>query len=310
MSADVANIFAGTGNSNLAKTFRRSFIHLRPGIFIVYDVTRSNSSIGNKKSWYMQFEAAPFIDSANRNIHAVRGTSKIYIKGLYPTTGTYIDTALSNNANMSSVFHRVKYEPANLQEYDQFLHVIEATDSAASQTSTTAIEGTGGRGVVIGGSTIAMFTADQSGANITSLSYSADTTAASTHYIADLTPGATYNVSIDGGEAIAYTASTAGLIVFTNPNHSPHSYIIVLDGQAVVPGLCGYSNGLALVAAPSTGLCSAGTPSAVTGTGPWAWTCAGSGGGTTENCEASLLEVPPTGNASALVACPVIAGFR
>ena len=76
-----------------------------------------------------------------------------------------------------------------------------------------------------------------------------------------------------------------------------------------IPGLCGPSNGLALSSAPVTDLCAAGTASAVTGTGPWSWTCAGSGGGSTANCGATLLE-GPVGNASALVACPAIAGFR
>lgn len=78
----------------------------------------------------------------------------------------------------------------------------------------------------------------------------------------------------------------------------------------VVPGICGSSNGLSLSTAPTVGLCSAGTASAVSGTGPWSWTCAGSGGGSTANCGATLLEVPPVGNASAVVSCPVMAGFR
>lgn len=79
--------------------------------------------------------------------------------------------------------------------------------------------------------------------------------------------------------------------------------------SGAIPGICGSYNGIALSSAPITGLCSVGTPSAVTGTGPWSWTCAGSGGGITANCSATLLE-GPVGNASALVACPVMAGFR
>lgn len=60
------------------------------------------------------------------------------------------------------------------------------------------------------------------------------------------------------------------------------------DIYGAVPGTCGSSNGLSLSTAPSTGLCSAGTASAVTGTGPFLWTCAGSGGGGTASCGASL----------------------
>lgn len=81
------------------------------------------------------------------------------------------------------------------------------------------------------------------------------------------------------------------------------------SASGVIPGSCGPSSGLALSSAPVIGLCSAGTASAVSGTGPWSWTCAGSGGGSTASCSATLLEIP-SGGASAVVACPVMAGFR
>jgi hypothetical protein len=55
-----------------------------------------------------------------------------------------------------------------------------------------------------------------------------------------------------------------------------------------VDGACGPANGVATSTAPTTGLCSAGTASAVTGSGPWAWSCAGSNGGTTASCSAPL----------------------
>jgi len=71
---------------------------------------------------------------------------------------------------------------------------------------------------------------------------------------------------------------------------------LVPSGGTVVNGVCGSSNGATLSSAPTTNLCSAGTASAVTGTGPWNWTCAGSGGGTTANCSAQLQSsgVAPT----------------
>ena len=59
-------------------------------------------------------------------------------------------------------------------------------------------------------------------------------------------------------------------------------------GGTVVDGVCGSSNGATLTSAPTANLCSAGTASAVTGTGPWNWTCIGSGGGTTASCSAQL----------------------
>ncbi|MDD5569480.1 MAG: PKD domain-containing protein, partial [Candidatus Pacebacteria bacterium] len=54
-----------------------------------------------------------------------------------------------------------------------------------------------------------------------------------------------------------------------------------------VNGACGSSNGQTLSSKPTANLCNMGTASAVIGTGPWNWTCAGSNGGTTASCSAN-----------------------
>ena len=58
------------------------------------------------------------------------------------------------------------------------------------------------------------------------------------------------------------------------------------SGGTIVTGACGSSNGATLTSTPSANLCSAGTASAISGAGPWSWTCAGSNGGTTATCSA------------------------
>jgi hypothetical protein len=55
-----------------------------------------------------------------------------------------------------------------------------------------------------------------------------------------------------------------------------------------VAGACGTTNGMAVKTTPVANLCSAGTSSTVAGTGPWTWSCAGSTGGATVACAASL----------------------
>jgi hypothetical protein len=55
-------------------------------------------------------------------------------------------------------------------------------------------------------------------------------------------------------------------------------------GAAGVNGACGSSSGANLTSKPKANLCSAGAASSVNGSGPWNWTCAGSGGGTTASC--------------------------
>jgi hypothetical protein len=67
-----------------------------------------------------------------------------------------------------------------------------------------------------------------------------------------------------------------------------------------VAGVCGSANGQALNTAPTANLCAAGTPSSVTGSGPWTWTCYGTDGGGDQSCSANIqsyvLTVNKVGN--------------
>lgn len=55
-----------------------------------------------------------------------------------------------------------------------------------------------------------------------------------------------------------------------------------------VNGACGSSNGASVSTAPTANLCTAGAASSVSGSGPWAWTCAGANGGSTASCSDKL----------------------
>lgn len=63
----------------------------------------------------------------------------------------------------------------------------------------------------------------------------------------------------------------------------------------VVNGACGPADGTTVSTPPAAGLCNTGTASAVSGSGPWSWTCQGSGGGTDDSCAASLAATPVNG---------------
>jgi hypothetical protein len=60
----------------------------------------------------------------------------------------------------------------------------------------------------------------------------------------------------------------------------------VLGGMA--DGVCGSANGVTATTAPKTGLCSGGTPSALTGSGPWTWTCQGANSAVNASCSAPV----------------------
>jgi hypothetical protein len=70
------------------------------------------------------------------------------------------------------------------------------------------------------------------------------------------------------------------------------SYVLVFLSLAqaqLVTGACGSSNGASLTSSPTANLCSSGTASTVSGSGPWSWSCFGNGRGTTATCSALKL---------------------
>jgi hypothetical protein len=79
-------------------------------------------------------------------------------------------------------------------------------------------------------------------------------------------------------------------------NHSNYWVDVQYNPGVSVPinGACGSANGVPVSSAPSQNLCSAGTASAVTGAGPWNWSCNGSGGGTNASCSAPKATIPPS----------------
>jgi outer membrane protein OmpA-like peptidoglycan-associated protein len=61
----------------------------------------------------------------------------------------------------------------------------------------------------------------------------------------------------------------------------------VCEAPKVVDAVCGSANGSIQKATPLSGLCAAGTPTEIDGTGPWLWSCVGVGGGASISCSAS-----------------------
>ncbi len=62
----------------------------------------------------------------------------------------------------------------------------------------------------------------------------------------------------------------------------------------IINGTCGPADGTPTGSAPAAGLCNSGNASALSGTGPWTWTCDGINTGSTQTCTAPLPPPPPT----------------
>lgn len=99
--------------------------------------------------------------------------------------------------------------------------------------------------------------------------------------------GKTVSSSVSNG---AYTIGGGLLGSGVTSDHQ----VVAAFAPTPVNGVCGTSNGQAQGAAPTISLCSVGAASAVTGTGPWGWTCSGTNGGTPASCAASNATSTPT----------------
>jgi hypothetical protein len=102
-----------------------------------------------------------------------------------------------------------------------------------------------------------------------------------------------------------------------NSGSSDAELFIMTTTAAPVAGVCGGSNGTGLTAAPTDNLCTAGgTPSAVSVTTPWTWTCQGTHGGSIAPCSAHQIfslsvtfgsfTIPPGGGTVAIKPAPEV----
>ena len=86
---------------------------------------------------------------------------------------------------------------------------------------------------------------------------------------------------IDPDDSGHYLDRTTGV-------QAPAVFYDRLRQHARIDGACGSANGGTFGTAPATNLCAAGTATAVSGTGPWTWSCMGLNGGTNANCSAGI----------------------
>ncbi|MAZ00107.1 MAG: hypothetical protein CMH32_06195, partial [Micavibrio sp.] len=75
-----------------------------------------------------------------------------------------------------------------------------------------------------------------------------------------------------------------------NGNTTPTAWTTITPPtcEPIVTGVCGSADGTSMASAPSSGLCSSGSASSVSGSGPWTWTCSGEHGGGDASCSANM----------------------
>ena len=105
-------------------------------------------------------------------------------------------------------------------------------------------------------------------------------------------PAFAWGVNFLDGNTGALTKSSSAPVRLVRSGQSFASFDSLL-----VNGACGSAHGTGATSAPSSNLCTTGTASSVSGSGPWNWTCDGSNGGSSASCSAPLLTNGACGSA-------------
>ncbi len=238
-------------------------------------------------------------DSSNNCIRKVDASGVISTVAGKGTGGYSGDGGPASSAELSSPFGVAVDASGNIYIADDKNNRIRKVD-ASGVISTVAGNGTGGYSGDGGPATSAELNSpsglavDSSG-NI----YIADTTNYRVREVYAIINGACGS-SNGGTFASAPTSGlcssgTASSVTGTGPwywicaGHYGGSNAGCSANPPAVNGACGSSNGGSFTSAPTSGLCSSGAASSVTGTGPWSWTCAGQNGGRNASCSANHL---------------------
>ena len=102
-----------------------------------------------------------------------------------------------------------------------------------------------------------------------------------------ISPGTGYHLATFTDNSVDKLASV-DTNVYSITNVTADHAIAGTFAANAINGACGTSNGAPFTVKPTTNLCATGAASAVTGSGPWAWNCGGSNGGTTASCFAYM----------------------
>lgn len=104
----------------------------------------------------------------------------------------------------------------------------------------------------------------------------------------------TFPADVNTPSGTFHSAGCGGLLPFpaprdpNNPRPEDQVQTIVCNYGPPVNGACGTANHGTFSSPPTTDLCAAGTPSAVSAAGRWEWSCSGTFGGTGVACSANV----------------------
>ncbi|GFO54908.1 hypothetical protein GMSM_19150 [Geomonas sp. Red276] len=183
----------------------------------------------------------------------------------------------------------VTTSPANLAVNVTYNGNVSVPATAGSYTVLATVNDPRYEGGAVGTLVIAKATATVTLGGLSQISNGSARSATASTIPAGLAVDITYN----GTSAAPSAAGSYAVAATVNDVNYQGRATGTMTISEATGGSCGSANGQSFTTAPATNLCSSGTASALTGSGPWGWSCSGTGGGSTAYCTANKTVTNP-----------------
>lgn len=231
------NAYDGTywTNDPSLSYYTRSQLFIYPDTVIVYDnaIATSSSNEVSIRWWFPRQPTASGQTVTTTDVSADMKMTVLGATGSFATPGTSYDLmAVTGTSTYRDGYYYIDYEPTGTPINNQIITVFDVLDHGATPASVTAISGSGIIGTKVD-STVAIFTSDQSGADISTATYTVDAT---THYIADLPVNTNISVTRAGTTIVdAQDSGDVGIIEFTANSGSAEYVVTAGENTMMLP---------------------------------------------------------------------------
>lgn len=213
------------------KLATRTMIWLQPDWLVIYDRATTGKA-GRFKRFNLQLPSQAIVNGNVATSATAKG-QRLFLTSLLPAGGTITAKAQETDgkAEGESMNARLSVEDPNAPADVRFLNVIQGADSNGVRTPATLISS--GSGTPFEGITLAnfavLFPHDLVTASFAGTTYCVPT-AVDTHFLAGLTPGGSYNVTIvpvatgykvSVTPGLGFVADKAGVLTFTKSQVAP-----------------------------------------------------------------------------------------
>ncbi len=282
-------------------SWSRQITYLRPNRFVVYDRTQKGRADYDQYLAF-NFPGAPTSSSSPAGTLRVNVNSGGNFAGamtsVLPTSTVGLPIAMYPGTPSGKVWQlQLRAPDTALSQRWLTVFDLSSTSATVAEASSVTVDTPNMVGVYMAAvdeNSVVLSSTGAAGTPVSGPITYRIPAAATHHILTELQPSTGYSIAVvAAGTQYKITVVTGGS--YATSANGVLEFRTAADGtilNAVVGGVCGSDDGKTLFSSP-VNLCSIGVATSVLGSGPWTWTCQGSGGGTNASCAAQKSDTPP-----------------